>query len=90
MADAQDVTKEIAAYDKIRADLEAKHMSKWVLVKDGELVGVYDSFEAVAEDAGAAVWSRPVPDPSGRLTASDAACVRHVRSRECPRLNAAF
>jgi hypothetical protein len=47
----QDVNDEIAAYDKMRADLEAKYMGQWVLVFGGDLIGVYDSFDAVAADA---------------------------------------
>ena len=46
-----DVKDEIAAYEKMRDELEAQHMGKWVLFNDLELIGVYDSFEAAAEDA---------------------------------------
>ena len=46
-----DVKDEIAAYEKMRDELEAQHMGKWVLFNDLELIGVYNSFEAVAEDA---------------------------------------
>jgi len=35
----------------MRRDLEARHMGKWGLVREGNLIGVYDSFESVAEDA---------------------------------------
>src|ERR1700676_12283 len=42
---------EISAYDAMRERLEAEHMGKWVLLKNRELVGVYDSFERAAEDA---------------------------------------
>jgi hypothetical protein len=48
---ASDIDKEIAAYDALRNDLEAQHMGKWVLVHDGKLVAVFDSFEIAAEDA---------------------------------------
>jgi hypothetical protein len=46
-----DVETEIGAYDKLKAELESKHMGKWVLIHDQELVQVYDSFEAAAQDA---------------------------------------
>lgn len=46
-----DVDTEIAAYEKMRAELEAKHTGKWVLIRDGMLVVIHDSFEAIAEDA---------------------------------------
>jgi hypothetical protein len=42
---------ELAAYDAMREKLETEHMTKWVVIHDEELVGVYDSFEAAAEDA---------------------------------------
>lgn len=46
-----DVKDEIAAYDKMRQELEEKHMGKWVLFHEGKLVSVFDSFEATAEHA---------------------------------------
>ena len=46
-----DLDKEIAAYEKIQADLESKHVGKWVLLKEETLVGLYDGFELAAEDA---------------------------------------
>lgn len=46
-----ELAQEIAAYDAMRADLEAAHLGKWVVVHDQELVEVYDSFEGAAEDA---------------------------------------
>ncbi len=46
-----DLTSEIAAYERMRNDLESQHMGKWVLVHDGQLEGVYDSFEEAAESA---------------------------------------
>lgn len=48
MADLKD---EIAAYETMKADLESTHLGKWALVHDKVLVGTYDSFEQVAEDA---------------------------------------
>ena len=48
MAELKD---EIAAYEKLRADLEAKVLGKWALVHDTKLAGTYDSFELAAEEA---------------------------------------
>ncbi len=48
MADLRD---EIAAYDAMRADLEARYLGKWALVHDRVLVGTYDSFEDAAKEA---------------------------------------
>ena len=46
-----DISDEIKAFEHMQADLEANHMGKWVLVRDGKLVGVFDSFELAADDA---------------------------------------
>ena len=45
------VESEIQAYEAMSRELEQKHMGKWVLVHDGKLVAVFDSFELAAEDA---------------------------------------
>jgi hypothetical protein len=54
MADLKD---EIAAYDAMRADLEAKSLGKWVLVHDRKVIGTYDSFDIAAKEA-VGRWSR--------------------------------
>jgi len=46
-----EVDAEIAAYNKVRADLETKHTGKWVLFHHQELIRLHDSFEAAAEEA---------------------------------------
>jgi hypothetical protein len=46
-----DVQFEIAAYDKMKEELELKHMGKWVLFHDGSLISFYESFDAAANDA---------------------------------------
>jgi hypothetical protein len=48
MAELRD---EIAAYDQMRADLEASNLGKWALVHDRQLIGTYDTFEAAAKVA---------------------------------------
>jgi hypothetical protein len=48
MAELKD---EIAAYETMRADLEAKALGKWVLVHDRQLVGLFNSFELAAQKA---------------------------------------
>lgn len=42
---------EIAAFDVARDDLERSHMGKWVLFYGHDLIGVFDNFEAAAEQA---------------------------------------
>jgi len=46
-----EIDTEITAYEAMREKLETEHMGKWVLVREGKLVGVFDSFDAAAEDA---------------------------------------
>lgn len=47
-----DVTqKNIEVYEKMQKDLEAEHMGQWVLIQDGNLISVYDTFELAAEGA---------------------------------------
>ena len=43
--------REIPAYDRMRADLEANHMGRWVVVRNAERVGIYDTFEDAAASA---------------------------------------
>ncbi|MCW5557812.1 MAG: hypothetical protein KIT22_08275 [Verrucomicrobiae bacterium] len=46
-----DVKDDIVAYTAQQADLEAKHMGKWVLFRDQKLEGVFESFDETAEHA---------------------------------------
>lgn len=45
------IDTEIQAYETMREQLESEHMGKWVLLRDQKLIGMFDSFEAAAEDA---------------------------------------
>ena len=45
------LSKEIAAYDRMRDELEMDYFGKWVVVHDEELVGTYDESEDAANDA---------------------------------------
>ena len=45
------LSKEIAAYERIRDALETDHFGEWVLVQDEKLVEIYSSFEEAAQDA---------------------------------------
>jgi hypothetical protein len=42
---------DIAAYDRVRPELEAKHAGAWVLVHAGRLIGVFPVFESAASQA---------------------------------------
>jgi hypothetical protein len=42
---------EIAAYERMKGDLERHHQGKFVVIKDGELIGAFDNFENAAVEA---------------------------------------
>lgn len=42
---------DIAAFEGMRAGLEARHMGQWVLLRDQELIGSYKTFDEAATDA---------------------------------------
>ena len=46
-----ELTKEIAAYERMRSELETDHLGKWAIVHDELLVGVYATFEGAAAEA---------------------------------------
>ena len=46
-----DIKQDIASYEKVKEEMEAKHMGKWVLFHNETFIAVYASFEAAAEDA---------------------------------------
>ena len=46
-----DINSDIAAYDALRGQLETDQTGKWVLIRDQNLVGIFDSFNAAAEEA---------------------------------------
>lgn len=48
---AEPIQREIEAFDSMRADLEKHHMGKHVIVRDGKLVGAFDTFDAAAREA---------------------------------------
>ena len=43
--------REIPAYESMRVELEHEHRGRWVVVRNQELQGAYDTFEAAAADA---------------------------------------
>lgn len=43
-----DIDSEIAAFEGMRGELEAKQMGKWVLIESGSFVGAFESFDAAA------------------------------------------
>ena len=45
------LSREIAAYDRMRGVLEVDCFGKWVVVRDEKLVGEYGDFQSAAEDA---------------------------------------
>ena len=45
------LSADIASFEKIRGDLEARHRLAWVVFHEGELVAIYPDYEAAASDA---------------------------------------
>ncbi len=45
------LSEEIAAYERMRDNLETDNTGQWVVVHNGELAGTYPSFKEAAEDA---------------------------------------
>ena len=45
------LTENIKAYEGMQNMLKADHFGKWVVFHDEELVDLYDTFEAAADDA---------------------------------------
>ena len=43
-----DLKTDIAAFERMKRDLEARHLNEWVLFHDGELVDAFPDFEATA------------------------------------------
>ncbi len=46
-----DLDKELQAFEGMKANLEEHHMSKWVVIHDGELVDTFDTLDAAATEA---------------------------------------
>ena len=46
-----EIDQELQAYEKLRPDLESNHMGEWVLIHDGSLIAMFDSFESAAKEA---------------------------------------
>lgn len=45
------LSEEIAAYDRMRNELETDHFGQWVVVHDEALAGTYEDFQDAATDA---------------------------------------
>ena len=45
------LSRQIAAYEDMRAELEADHFGKWVVIHNEKLAGVYEDFESAAASA---------------------------------------
>ncbi len=67
--------QEIEAYESMRADLEAEYFDKWIIMRNGEVAGAFDSSEAciqfAVEKFGRGPYLiRQVGEPPVRLPAS--------------------
>ena len=46
-----DIKTEIEAYERMRAELEKTHAGKFVVIKDGVLIGAWDTLDTAAAEA---------------------------------------
>jgi hypothetical protein len=46
------IEDEIAAFKTLQSKLEAESMGQWVLIHDGQVVNVYETFEGALQEAG--------------------------------------
>lgn len=46
-----ELSEDIAAFEKKRADLESESLGKWVVFRQGQLVGIFGTFDDAAKDA---------------------------------------
>lgn len=45
------LSQEIAAYDRLRQELECAHFGQWVIVHDEQVFSFYDDFQVAADAA---------------------------------------
>ncbi len=45
------LTDEIAAYEKMRSELETAHLGEWAVLKNGALSGLFQDFQTAAKNA---------------------------------------
>lgn len=45
------LSADIASFEQMRSELEARHRLEWVVFHDGHLIDVYPDFDAAASDA---------------------------------------
>lgn len=48
---SNELDKDLAAFETMRAELEAHSNLKWAVLHDAKLIGVFDSFDAAAAEA---------------------------------------
>ena len=45
------LAQERKLYDQLRAELEKKSKGQWVLIRDSQLIGLFATFDAAAQEA---------------------------------------
>lgn len=46
-----DLNDDIAVFESMRTELEARHMGEWAVIFNREMIGTFESFEAAAQEA---------------------------------------
>lgn len=78
----KDLTKDIELYERLKGELEAKNIGKWVLIHDERVEGFFISFEEAAESAVQRFGKGPylirqIGAPPLTLSASVMFCLNH-------------
>ncbi|MGQ0663975.1 MAG: hypothetical protein ACT4P2_10410 [Pseudomonadota bacterium] len=50
-AEGRELAAELATLERLKTDLEAHHLGKWVVILGDELVGTFDTFDNAAREA---------------------------------------
>lgn len=80
------IKKEIAAYERMRDDLELEHLGEWVVMHDEKLVGTYADFQEAAADAVQRFGHGPYLIQTNRRTTADTTSFCAVQTSICRQL----
>ena len=86
----QEVLENLEVYESMRDEFEAKHLHKWVVFADKQLVGIYDTNVEATTAALQRFGGAAVPDSRSPQDACSVAIVPHVRTGSCRSLTVAL
>ena len=80
------LTDDIAAYENIKAQLEAENLGQWVVFHDKKLIGIYDDFQVAANEAVTKFGRGPYHIRTGGRPADPIACIALKPRQRCRQL----